>query len=156
MKKITVIALLSAAFASCSSNKNKLQQLSWLIGTWEMSMLEGTFREQWQKTNDTLYSGTGMMLSTSGDTLFSERIELVQIGDRVYYKPVVSDQNNGQVTVFTESSLNAEQAVFSNPSHDFPQNITYRRTSDSTFQAQIDGVQQGKSRQEQFRFTRRR
>ena len=169
MNKLIGLCLAAALFSACGSNEtenktetpeapakeNKLDKLNWVLGTWEMATPEGTFTEHWEKANDSTYSGHGMMVSPKGDTLFSERIRLEQSGETVYYKPVVSGQNDGKETVFTEKSLSADEVVFENPAHDFPQRIIYKRASDSTLYARIEGMQGGKDRQEEYQYKRK-
>lgn len=169
MKRLIGLCLAAALFSACGSNEtenktetteapaveNKLDKLSWVLGTWEMGTPEGTFTEHWEETNDSTYAGRGTMVSPKGDTLFSEQIRLEQSGGVVYYKPVVSGQNNGQETVFTEKSLSANEVVFENPAHDFPQRIIYKRPSDSTLYARIEGKVEGKDRQEEYQYKRK-
>jgi len=59
--------------------------------------------------------------------------------DKLLYIPIVSDQNSGEPTVFTEVSFSDTLIAFENMEHDFPQRITYRKTSDTTLLAFIEG-----------------
>src|SRR5688572_22708496 len=146
MRRIILLGLTAAILSSCGSNKtenktetpeapakeNKLAKLNWVLGTWVMETPDGNFTEHWEQTNDSVYSGHGMLVSAKGDTLFSEHIKLEQSGNTVYYKPVISGQNDGKETVFTEKTLADNEVVFENPTHDFPQRIIYKKPSDST------------------------
>lgn len=169
MNKLIGLCLATSLLTACGSNEtedkteteatpaveNKLEKLNWVLGTWEMATPEGTFTEHWVKDNDSSYTGHGMMVSPKGDTLFSEHIKLEQSGTTVYYKPVVSGQNNGQETVFTEKSLSADEVVFENPTHDFPQRIIYKKPSDSTLYARIEGTSNGQERQEEYQYKKK-
>jgi hypothetical protein len=170
MKKVILLCLSAALFSACGGNeegtkesevpvetpkKTKLGSLNWVLGTWVMETPDGTFTEYWKQTNDSVYTGHGMLVSAKGDTLFSEHIKLEQSGNTVYYKPVVSGQNEGKETVFTEKELNENEVVFENPAHDFPQRIIYKKPSDSTLYARIEGTQNGKSRQEEYQYKKK-
>lgn len=170
MKKIILFGLTAAVFSSCGGNneteqttetpeapakENKLAKLNWVLGTWVMATPDGTFTEYWEQTNDSVYTGHGMLVSPKGDTLFSEHIKLEQSGTTVYYKPVISGQNDGKETVFTEKALSEKEAVFENPTHDFPQRIIYKKPSDSTLYARIEGKQDGKDRSEEYQYTKK-
>ncbi len=114
MKKVILLGLSAAVLNSCSSNEpgqtteipdasakeNKLAKLNWVLGTWVMETPDGNFTEHWEQTSDSIYSGHGIFVSPKGDTVFSEHIKLEQTGNTVYYKPVISGQNDGKETVF--------------------------------------------------------
>ena len=110
--------LISTALCSCSGNgadtkgtpteapgPNRIEQVSWVLGNWQNETPEGTFTEHWERTSEGLYSGHGFFISSKGDTQFSEYIKLEAVNDTLYYKPVVSGQNEGKETIFTEKSL---------------------------------------------------
>lgn len=166
MKNFFLLCLSAAVLSSCggdeTNNKtetpeaspkvNKLEQLNWVLGTWVMETPDGTFTEYWERTNDSIYAGHGMLVSAKGDTLFSERIKVEQSGDTVYYKPVISRQNDGKETVFTEKLLADNEVIFENPAHDFPQRIIYKKPTDSTLYARIEGRQDGRDRSEEYQY----
>lgn len=56
----------------------------------------------------------------------------------------------GPVTPFRLIKLTADEAVFSNPGHDFPQRVIYRRTTTGGLLARIEGEVQGKPRAQEF------
>jgi hypothetical protein len=169
MKKVILLCLSAAILSACSSNEtgnttetpeaaakeNKLEKLNWVLGTWVMETPDGTFTEYWEQTNDSVYTGHGLLVSAKGDTLFSEHIKLEQSGDKIYYKPVISGQNDGKETVFTEQTLADNEVVFENPTHDFPQRIIYKKTSDSTLYARIEGKKDGKNMQEEYQYKKK-
>lgn len=95
------------------------------------------------------------MLSSKGDTLFSEKLRLVSKNDTLWYMPTVSNQNDGKEVSFKEKEITATKLVFENMEHDFPQRIVYELTSDSTILAYIEGLQNGKMRREEFSYKRK-
>ena len=49
-------------------------------------------------------------------------------------------------TTFVASAVGPEDVVFENPSHDFPQKVSYRKTGTETMVARIEGVREGVTR----------
>ncbi len=49
-------------------------------------------------------------------------------------------------TTFFASEVGPEHIVFENPSHDFPQRVSYRKTGTETMVARIEGVRDGVAR----------
>jgi hypothetical protein len=59
-------------------------------------------------------------------------------------------------TQFRLSELKEGAVTFSNPEHDYPQRITYRRESNGTLFARIEGTIGGKKKQDDFKYKRAR
>ena len=133
----------------------RINKLSWMLGEWEKAMPNGSFIENWQKETDTSYVGEGTYTSNSGDVLFSEKLRLEQRGDELWYIPTIESQNQGKPVLFKESKLVDNEVVFENPEHDFPQRIIYKRTSDSTLYARVEGMQGGQEAKEEFNFKKK-
>ena len=134
--------------------QDKLKNLDWIVGNWEMTTPEGTVKESWSRETDSSLHGMGLFTAPAGDTLYSENISLVQNGDTLFYIPAVSNQNNGKPVPFKEMAFSTNEVAFENEGHDFPQRIIYKRTSDSTMTARIEGMQNGQARAEEFSYTR--
>jgi len=134
---------------------SKPDRLSWMMGEWEMQTPEGVLVEAWQRTSDTVLEGQSFFISTKGDTPFQEKIQIDYKDNLLSYVPTVSNQNNGQPVQFTEKSMTDSLIVFENLKHDFPQRILYRRISDTTILAAIEGVQKGQNRREEFAYRKR-
>jgi hypothetical protein len=163
MNKLTLIVL-SAILFSCTDNtaktedatvKPNLDKMSWVLGSWYMNTPDGTISEEWEKVNDSLYSGFSIMVTPKGDTVFIEDIKLTGNAEGLCYMPTVSNQNKGEEVRFKEKTATGDEIVFENPAHDFPQRIIYRKLSDSTIVASIEGEQNGKMRKEEFSYKRK-
>lgn len=146
--------LLLAAIALCisckkSGQENQLQAADWLIGTWENQDPQGKMIEIWSKANDSIYIGESYYIKGK-DTLHSEQIQLVQVGDKVQYIPTVKGQNNDQPVNFNLTSKTDKELVFENPKHDFPQKIVYKKITADSLVATISGTQQGKASSESY------
>ena len=55
-------------------------------------------------------------------------------------------------TPFKLTTQTESEAIFENPTHDFPQRIIYRKSADGGMTARIDGVVNGKERHQDFPF----
>lgn len=124
---------------------HSLNDLSWLIGTWKNTDDKGIAYEVWNKENDTLYTGKSFYLKGK-DTIPQETMLLRQKGTELLYIPTVVNQNNGEPVQFRLTNITKEEAVFENPTHDFPQKITYRNMGTDSLMASISGTLSGKTR----------
>ncbi len=169
MKK-RILAFLSVAciLQSCSNENteqtteaveapkaSRIEQLSWVLGTWQLNTPEVNITEIWNKADDNSYAGHTYVVSTKGDTVYTESLQLVAENDTLYYVPSVSNQNGGKPVRFKEKSITGNEVVFENLAHDFPQRIVYQKTSDTSVYAYVEGMQNGKARKEEFPYTRK-
>lgn len=150
------ICLTSLFIIACNASKKenvktfeKLEQTNWLIGTWENASDEGLLTEHWKKENDSMYFGESYLI-IGEDTVFSEKITLMQDQKELYYIPTVNNQNDGKPVKFKLSSCSEKQLVFVNPKHDFPQKIEYRLITNDSLVAEISGKVDGKTKAETF------
>lgn len=81
-----------------------------------------------------------------------EVIVLREQGDRLAYEAHPSGQS---AATFLSTSISAQELVFENPAHDFPQQIGYRLEGDSLL-AWIRGTQNGQERRLEFPYKRAR
>ncbi len=158
--KLPAVFVIVATMISCNSSvqKNKennipnydqIEKASWLIGTWQNNSEEGNASEAWEKKNDSVYAGKSYFI-IGKDTVSSEAISLEQHGGHLFYIPTVKGQNSGQAIKFTLTSSTNAQLIFENPTHDFPQKISYTQINKDSLLAEISGMQQGKHRAEKF------
>jgi hypothetical protein len=163
MKRLDFAILFLILFSACQpvtherksqNDDRKLEQLSWLLGKWQMEIPDGIVTEEWQKPSDTQWQGISYLITTSGDTPFYENIKLNYSNDTLYYLPTIIGQNNDREVSFTEKSLSDSIIVFENLQHDFPQRIIYKRLSDTSIVASVEGTQNGQQRKEEFAYVR--
>lgn len=126
-----------------------MEKAEWLIGKWGSVLPEGTTTETWSAKNDSVYVGQTYFIAGK-DTLFSESISIEQRGKDLFYIPVVKEQNGGKPVEFKLTSATEKQLVFENPTHDFPQKITYTQQTPDSLVAEISGTDKGKAAAEQF------
>ena len=154
MKKIILsAAVIATALISCKNGKEspvrQIAKAEWLIGAWENKMPNGTLSENWEKENDSVFKGQSFFIHGK-DTIHSESIALVEENGTLMYRPTVQGQNGGKPVDFKLTSATDKQLVFENPSHDFPQKISYTKITNDSLVAEISGQQQGKPASEKF------
>ena len=130
-------------------SKATLQDIIWLLGTWENKTAKGSTFENWIKTTNSRFSGKSYALN-GGDTMVFEQLELIEKDDNLFYIPTVKNQNNAQPVAFALKSATDKMVVFENATHDFPQLISYTKINNDSLVAEISGTKNGKSRRAQF------
>ncbi|MEP7157233.1 MAG: DUF6265 family protein [Betaproteobacteria bacterium] len=118
-----------------------LASLNWLAGCWYGRNERSEFREQWMRPAGGVMLGMGHS-TYKGKMLSFEslRIELDATGIPVYtIKP--SDQAEAS---FKSTRYDATTIVFENPTHDYPQKITYSLRANGMLDAKIEGMLKGR------------
>lgn len=147
MMKKYIVFVFVITVVSCKLNSKKefekLNELSWLLGKWENKLGEGKIVENWNKTNDSVYTAESFFIKGK-DTLHVEKIVLIQNNDDVFYIATVQGQNMNQPVEFKLNQENEGSFSFENPTHDYPQKIEYKKVTDSQMSATVSGKQEGK------------
>jgi Domain of unknown function (DUF6265) len=125
--------------------------LKWIVGTWRIATPNGTVIEKWKVANDSTFTGKSFFVKTNGDSIPQETIELRLRKGEWAYVPTVQGQNNNQPTIFKVVFMGKEEFISTNPTHDFPQRIAYRRVKNQLF-ASIEGSGKGKYGKQNFDF----
>lgn len=150
----SILLMLSCQNKS-AKNFEQLDKAAWLIGNWTSKMPEGTLTESWKKLNDSTYIGSSyFILNNAKDTLHNETITLTQKEEELIYCATVQGQNNDEPVTFKYNPAIENELVFENPSHDYPQKISYKKTASTKLIATISGNQQGKLSQESYPMTK--
>jgi hypothetical protein len=125
-----------------------IEKLAFLSGCWAGAGTE----EIWTKPA----GGTmlGLSRTIKGDkTVFTEFMHISAAPDGAL---VFSAQLKlaAESTKFRLTEMKDGAVTFSNPEHDYPQRITYRREPDGSLFARIEGTVGGKSRHDDFKYKR--
>lgn len=145
---ITVVSL-AILYAWTINYKNNIQKAEWLIGTWENKTQRGSIYETWTKARNNEFSGKSYSIKDK-DTIVFENIRLVQEKNRLYYIPIVKNQNKSLPVRFVAKTISENQLVFENPQHDFPQIIAYTKITSDSLIAEISGTKNGQKRKQTF------
>lgn len=162
MKKLLCFGLTALLATNCGNNRQNyseesvspgitLKHLAWLNGTWKSVVNNEISYEIWKQENDTVMKGHGFTLFGK-DTVFSEKLSLIQKGKDIFYIPAVKDQNKGKAVEFKFMEFNKGEFNFVNPYHGFPQRIIYKNPQPDFLCARIEGTQDGKFRKIDFNF----
>jgi len=127
-----------------------IDSLSWLAGCWENAGPSATTEEQWMKPLGGSMIGMSRTVK-DGKTRWHEFLQIRQDGDSLVY---IADPSGQKKTVFHATTITANEVVFENPEHDFPQRIIYHLNDDGSLHAHIEGMQKGKERVEHFPYVR--
>lgn len=153
-KKLTMkkIFLLLCIIQWTNCNAQSLKNNSWILGKWEMKMGNKSIFEEWKMQDDSTFVGSSYMQDGNGKQRIMETMELRSRGGVNYYVPTVKGQNNNKEVVFKISIAEENKFTAENSEHDFPQRIYYELISPNELKAQIEGLQKGKLRKEEWIF----
>ena len=140
MKILSITVLTVLLVASCS--ENKLADFSKLKGTWVYSSPEGKYVETWNEEKDGKIEGFSCSLYGK-DTLFTEKLKIELKNGTVVYVPLLTSQNKGKEVIFKLKSKTENEWIFSNPRHDFPQEIVYTFKGKDSLVAVLRGKESG-------------
>jgi len=136
----------SAALASASVN---IDRVAWLQGCWQSASGPRVIEEQWMAPRGGSMLGTGR--TVNGDTLVEYEFVVVrERGEGLVYIAHPSGQPSAEFPSITAS---ANEVVFENKDHDFPQRVGYRRQG-TTLDAWIEGALNGQTRHIDFHYRR--
>jgi len=104
-----------------------MAELAWMAGDWQTDPNgRSTSDEHWARPAGGIM--IGMSRTVAGNKLISfESLRIEQRGEAIFY--VASVKGRCPATDFKLTRLNAQEAVFENPDHDFPKRIIYRKKS---------------------------
>lgn len=122
---------------SCKPEPKKLnlQEFMWLQGTWITQ--DSSSIESWAFQNN---EWIGNVYAPKVGKI-TENLRIYQEGSDLIYEAKVVNQNNGNGVQFKMESTSADSLHFVNMSHDFPNQIDYFKTSDSTLFCNVYGKQ---------------
>jgi hypothetical protein len=148
-KLLLAIVSLIVFCAWTTKQANDIKKAKWLIGTWENKTSKGIIYETWMKTNDNELLGRSYIVKEK-DTIVLENIRLAQEQGKLFYIPIVKNQNEGLPVRFATKTNSETQLIFENLEHDFPQIISYTNISADSLVAEISGTKNGQKRKQVF------
>ena len=125
-----------------SADDARFAQLTWIAGEWQREADGKIYRESWEVAHALQLNGRAYKI-VDGDTTVTELLSLEQIGDDIFYIPIVP-HNPGPVK-FKLVRVDESEAVFENMAHDYPNRIIYRRQEDGGLHARIEGKTAGEN-----------
>jgi len=95
--------------------------LDWLVGCWETA--DGSSKEVWVKEHDGSLIGFSVAVSDSAVDFYEVLRVAVNHDGVLTYTAYPAGQSPA---TFVAANANSKSVVFSNPDHDYPQEIAYR------------------------------
>lgn len=142
--KIKLACVLLAAAAHSAATADPFARVRWLQGCWSADgSAEPGSGEQWTS------AAGGAMLGMARTVRKGKMVnfEFVQIREVAPGKLAYIAQPGGAPpTTFMLVREDANEVVFENPAHDFPQRVIYRRSGDTALHARIEGTRNGKAK----------
>jgi hypothetical protein len=151
---IALAGLTAAAFGPLHrtgpARTSALDRFAWLAGCFEMKKGSVVIEEHRMAAR----AGTmlGMSRTTSETGLVEYELTLLREWDGTL---VYEAHPSGQpAAAFPATVMAADSIIFTDPAHDYPQTIGYRRVGPDSVIAWIDGVSRGKQRRIEFPYRR--
>jgi len=143
------------ASATAVKQYKEIEKLSWLNSDWVRASAVDLSSEKWEKKNDSTLFGIGLTIEGK-DTVAFETMTIEEKNGKLYYIPVVKDQNGGKPVEFALTSSTEFEWIFENPKHDFPTKIIYKKVNNDSLYAEISAVREGKEVKVPFPFSRKK
>jgi hypothetical protein len=122
------------------ADNDQLDAFSWLEGSWTRETKRGTSVETWSRVSEVTMEGI-VTLQQGEALVVTEHLRLELMGDEVFY--VAKPRENAFPTAFRLVERDAVQLVFQNPTHDFPQQIIYKRNGEQALVVAIARMGEG-------------
>jgi hypothetical protein len=113
----------------------------WLAGCWALQRGDRIVEESWMPSRGRMMLGMSRT-TKAGRVTEHEFVLLRAVGSALEYRVRTGDQPE---VVFRAPLPSATEAVFENPTHDFPKRIGYRLVAADSLEAWIDGGAEGKA-----------
>lgn len=138
-----------AATDAPAPESSGLERLEWLLGVW-VDPDDGSSEERWSRLHANAFVGVNHTFEDR-EIVGTEHLLLTADEDEVSYRAWPQGQRS---TVFRLASVDGEGAVFENPSHDWPQRLSYWR-QDDRLHARVAGSEDGEERSFELSWSRR-
>jgi hypothetical protein len=148
MRRVILLCLLLLpGFARAQEKAFTINDLAWLKGCWSLSRNGRETTEHWLKPA----GGTMLGISRTVADGKTVEFEFTQIRQDANGVIVFIAKPSGQPeATFKMIKGNANEVIFENPQHDFPQRVIYRLQGDGSLLGRIEGVSKGKERAVDF------
>ena len=154
MKKLLLASAIAIliAFSSCGNSNGKVEDISWMIGTWKGTDVNTViFSESWRREGKG-FVGSGCSMSPAGDTLFKENLKIDLVEGTPYY--IVTIPPKKEPVLFKMIKGDERNAIFENRDHDFPQRISYMLQENNKLTVKLEGIEKGVPKMETLSFVK--
>ena len=126
-------------------------RLSWMSGCWAADDGKERIEEFWMKPAGQSMIGLSRTIA-AGKPVFIEYAQIGEIKGGIAYTLALGI--GARSVSFKLIKGSDTEAVFENPTHDFPQRIIYRRASADSLFARIEGTEKGVAKAIDFQYKR--
>ena len=121
-------------------------EVAWIAGCWDSTRNGQHVTEHWMAPE----GGTmmGVSRTTAGGTTTEWEFLIIRQGARGL--EYVAKPSGQPEATFTAMRASANEVVFENPAHDFPQRVIYESPDNDTLDARIEGLRNGQLRTIRF------
>lgn len=127
---------------AATTSPPKITDLGWISGDWQTAAGgRAQIEEHWTIAAGGTMLGVGRTI-VGDKTVEFEFLRIEQRANGIYY---VASPRGGASTDFKLTLVTGQEAVFENPEHDFPKRIIYKKNSDGTMVASVDGGEKSKA-----------
>ncbi len=119
-----------------------------MAGSWEGTAGKASVEEHWTPVAGGTLFGVSRTI-VEDKTVAFEFLRIETRADGIFY---VAQPNGRPPTDFKLTRLEGTEVAFENPQHDFPQRIIYRKNTDGTLHARVEGERDGQLRGQDFHF----
>ena len=126
LRLATLVLLAGGLIQSADAQDYRVDALGWISGCWAFADGDLIVEEAWLGPRGGLMMGVSRTVRR-GSVVATERIEIATDSAGVVYRAWPSGQAPAQ---FRATSVSETEAIFEDPTHDFPQRIAYRRAAD--------------------------
>jgi hypothetical protein len=116
--------------------KASMSDVAWISGIWSGSSKTTTFEERWTPSAGGSMIGVSRTLRDGLMSAFEFLCIVERDGSLVYQ---AMPHGRMPATDFTLTKIDADSALFENPTHDFPTMIRYSRRPDGSLEAVVSG-----------------
>ncbi|HET9315576.1 MAG TPA: DUF6265 family protein [Vicinamibacteria bacterium] len=148
---LAAVCLTSAAVTAADPPAARVADFAFMAGCWQGGDAQTTMEETWTRPGGGTMMGTSRVLA-GGKAVFSEFVEVAEKPTGLVMTVALGIGEPG--VPFTRIAAGPDEVVFENPTHDFPQRIRYRKLSDISVLARIEGVEKGQAKGEDYPFRR--
>jgi hypothetical protein len=140
----------TCALQAQNSKLSSIEQLGWLAGHWGGRVGGVETEEHWLAPKGGMMLGMTRIVREGRRSSFEFlRIAVTTNGVSYFAMP-----QGRPATEFPVKEAGERKIVFENPKHDFPQRIIYRLEDNGVLHARTEGMINGKSHSEEWRWTK--
>ena len=151
LTRVFTASLLTASFpALLAAQSATTADLAFMSGCWQLESNGRHTEEHWLGPAGGSLMGVSRTVA-GGKVTEYEFLQIRDLAEGLTYIAKPSNQPEGR---FAIASKTADEVVFENPSHDFPQRIRYRRVGIDGLHARVEGTINAKPRAIDYPYTR--